>query len=295
VRPAAFERVPTGPMPHHEIESALREERELVLSLGGYALELAGGVLVANERIPVPRFNFVQYVRIHRNRQSTFLERALDHYFQRALRPSIRIEHPVPDFLDNSLRQLGFQPTPSPWSLLLRRRPVKTARTGGEYVVRTATADELPFLASFWTGATEREEFLRALAVVLEHPNPEEGLVPGIALRDGAPISAALLHTHRSSVGIHGVVTQPAARGQGAATALVAGLLELPPAGEKTGTVAMWSDSTRLDRRLGDLGFEVAVRYTVYELPAGAHLASPTAPAPAPPRWRPPRGRPTTP
>jgi GNAT superfamily N-acetyltransferase len=277
------------PDEHHLIDAALREERELVLSLGGYALELAGGVLVANERIPVPRFNFVQYVRLHRNRQSTFLERALDHYFQRALRPSIRAEQPVPDFLDASLRRLGFRPKPEPWSLLLRRRPSRPLPSESTYAVRTATADELPLLSAFWTGPSEREEFLRALAVALEHPNPDEWLVPGIAVRNGSPASAALLHTDRSSVGIHGVVTQPSERGQGAATALVAGLLENSHAKEKTGAVAMWSDSARLDRRLGSLGFEVVARYSVYELPAEAQLAMPSPAPAAPPRWRPPK------
>jgi GNAT superfamily N-acetyltransferase len=273
----------------HEVESALREERELILSLGGYALELSGGVLVANERIPVPRFNFVQYVRIHRNRQSTFLERALDHYFQRALRPSIRVESPVPGFLDASLQHLGFRPARSPWSLLLRHRVPPIDRALSRYDVRTATAEDLPLLASFWTGPTEREEFLRALAVALEHPNPGEGLVPGVALRGGTPVSAALLHTDRACVGIHGVVTLPSERGQGAATALVDGLLREPQAREKSGPVAMWSDSPRLDRRLESLGFEVAVRYSVYELPTGAELAIPPVSPPAPPHWRPPR------
>jgi GNAT superfamily N-acetyltransferase len=281
--------VSPAPDEHHLIEAALREERELVLSLGGYALELAGGVMVANERIPVPRFNFIQYVRLHRNRQATFLERALDHYFQRALRPSIRAERPVPDFLDASLRHLGFRPKPEPWSLLLRRRPSRALPQGTTYAVRTATADELPLLAGFWTGPSEQEEFLRALAVALEHPNPDEWLVPGIALRDGSPASAALLHADRSSVGIHGVATQPTERGQGAATALVAGLLEESHAQAKSGPVAMWSDSSRLERRLSDLGFEVAVRYSVYELPPEAQLAMPSTSPPAPPRWRPPK------
>lgn len=271
------------------IDAALREEREFVLSLGGYALELAGGVLVANERIPVPRFNFVQYVRIHRNRQSAFLERALDHFFQRALRPSIRVERPVPDFLDGSLRRLGFRLAPEPWSLLLRRRLDRPRRPGPPFEVRPATNDELPLFAGFWTGTSEREEFLRALTVALEHPNPEEWLVPGIALRDGTPASAALLHTHGSAVGIHGVVTQPSERGQGAATALVAGLLDDPHVKPKAGPVAMWSDSPRLDRRLGDLGFDVAARYSVYELPGNAALALPAVPLAAAPRWRPPR------
>ncbi|MCI4348048.1 MAG: hypothetical protein L3J97_05455, partial [Thermoplasmata archaeon] len=154
------------------LEAALREERELVLSLGGYAVELAGGVLVVNERIPVPRFNFVQYVRLHRNRQSTFFERALDHYFQRALRPSIRVEQPVEGFVDETMRRLGFRPAAHPWSLLLRERAPKSHFSKDRYEVRTALADELPLLAQFWAGDAEKEEFLRALTVALEHPNP---------------------------------------------------------------------------------------------------------------------------
>ncbi|MCI4353278.1 MAG: GNAT family N-acetyltransferase [Thermoplasmata archaeon] len=271
------------------LEAALREERELVLSLGGYAVELPGGVLVVNERIPVPRFNFIQYVRLHRNRQSAFFERALDHYFQRALRPSIRVEQPVEDFLDATLRRLGFRPTPHPWSLLLRRRAPTPLPSEDRYEVRTARGEELPLLARFWAGESETEEFLRALSVALEHPNPEEQLRPAVALRNGAPVSAALLHTYRSSAGIHGVVTQPSERGQGAATALVAGLTQkaiLPPT---TDPIAMWSDSSRLETRLGGLGFDLTARFVVYELPRDAELAWPSATAPATPRWRPTR------
>jgi hypothetical protein len=281
--------VPLGPGEDHSIESALREERELVLSLGGYALELAGGVLVVNERIPVPRFNFVQYIRIHRNRQSAFIERALDHYFQRALRPSVRAEQPVPDFLDASLRRLGFRLTPTAWSLLLHQGGGTPGPTDPLYEVRPATAEELPLVARFWTADSEREEFLRALSVGLEHPNPEENLVPAVAMRDGRPASAALLHRFRSSVGVHGVVTQPSERGQGAATALVDGLLKEPLVPGGASPFAMWSDSERLDRRLGTLGFQVAMRYSVYELPAQAELSLPATAPPAPPRWRPPR------
>jgi acetyltransferase (GNAT) family protein len=278
-----------------EVEAALREERELVLSLGGYAVEIAGGVLVVNERIPVPRFNFIQSVRLHRNRQSGFLERALDHYFQRALRPTIRAEQPVPEFLDVSLRRLGFRGSPEPWSLLLRHDRSPPAETPTPFEVRTATAEELPVVARFWTGDGEGEEFVRALTVALEHPNPDESLVPGIALRDGVLASAALLHTHRSAVGIHGVVTQPSERGRGAATALVAGLLNRVPALPLSGPTAMWSDRPRLDARLRRLGFEAAVRYSVYELPVEAELAGPPTPPSSVPRWRPPRNPPRPP
>jgi hypothetical protein len=280
--------VASGPGEPAEIESALREERELVLSLGGYAVELAGGVLVVNERVPVPRFNFIQYIRLHRHRQTTFLEKALDHYFQRALRPTIRAELPVPSFLDESLGRLGFRATGMPWSLLIRRRRAQPNLDRSPYQVRAAVSEELPFLARFWTGPAEAEEFLRALTVALEHPNPGEGLVPGIALKDGQPISAALLHTDRTSVGVHGVVTQPTARGQGAATSLVAGLLDEPLARDRTGPIAMWSDSSRLELHLGKLGFDVATRYAVYELPPDVELALPAAAPLSPPRWRPP-------
>ena len=273
------------------IEPVLREERELVMSLGGYALELAGGVLVVNERVPVPRFNFVQYVRIHRNRQSPFLERTLDHYFQRALRPSIRVELPVDSFLDTSLRGLGFRPIAEPLSLLLFRGAAHTVPAQSAYEVRAATADEIPSMARFWTGEMESEELVRALTVALEHPNPDEQLVPVISLRRGKAVSAALVHRHRDCVGIHGVVTQPSERGQGAATALVAGALHLPPVHSATDLVAMWSGSSRLDRRLASLGFEVACQYAVYELPPEAVLALPAAGPPGPPRWRPARSR----
>lgn len=271
-----------------EIEAALREERGFVLSLGGYALELAGGVLLVHERIPVPRFNFVQSVRLHRRRQSAFLERVLDHYFQRALRPTIRVETPVPEFLDATLRQMGFRPASEPWSLLLRRRP-STGPATSPFEVRRATAEELPWIASFWTGEADREEFLRALTVAMEHPNPHESVVPGVALRGGVPASAGLLHVDGFGSGIHGVVTQPSERGRGAATALVAGLLQEIPAAAANHPVAMWSDHPRLETRLETLGFGTAARYAVYALPPDAELALPSAGPPGPPRWRPPR------
>lgn len=280
--------MPESDESHIAVEQALREERGLVLTLGGYAVEFAGGVLVANERIPVPRFNFVQWVRVHRRRQAAFLERALDHFFQRAIRPSIRVERPVPGFLDDSLGRLGFRPAAEPWSLLLRDGP-PPGPPAAPYEVRTARPEELPLVARFWTGDREREEFLRAISVALEHPNPDETLVPGVALRHGAPASAALLHTCGTTIGIHGVVTQPDVRGLGAATALVAGLLHATAAPGRARRTAMWSGSGRLESRLGNLGFSVAARYSVYELPPDARLELPATGPAGPPRWRPPR------
>ncbi|MCI4367196.1 MAG: hypothetical protein L3K08_05550, partial [Thermoplasmata archaeon] len=69
-------------------EAARAAERGFVRLLGGYTVGLAGGTLLVNERIPVPRFNIVQSVRVARTRQAQFFESALDHYFQRGVRPS---------------------------------------------------------------------------------------------------------------------------------------------------------------------------------------------------------------
>ncbi|HTT45035.1 MAG TPA: hypothetical protein VMH38_03340, partial [Thermoplasmata archaeon] len=80
----------TGPT-EPEVEAALATERQFVLTLGGFALELAGATLVTHEKLPVPRFNFVQELGVGRERQTTFFEHALDHYFQRALRPTFRV------------------------------------------------------------------------------------------------------------------------------------------------------------------------------------------------------------
>ncbi len=276
------------------VEAALREERELVLTLGGFALEQAGGVMVLNERIPVPRFNFVQYIRVHRNRQSAFLERALDHYFQRALRPSIRVERPVPDFLEDSLRRLGFRAGPNPMTLLLRARSSADLSTDPRYEVRPSTSTEVPSVAGFWAGASEQEELVRALDVAVHHPNPDEIVAPIVALRNGTPVSAALLHSYRASIGIHAVVTRSVDRGQGAATALVSGILQPPLVAASGAPVAMWSENPRLTEHLRPLGFEVRREYSVFELAPGTELSLPAVAPPAPPRWRPPRTRPSS-
>jgi GNAT superfamily N-acetyltransferase len=274
------------------VDRALREERELVLTLGGYAVELPGGVLVVNERVPVPRFNFVQSVRLHRNRQSAFFERALDHYFQRALRPSIRVERPVPSFVHDTLHRLGFRLGATPWTLRLRAPTATIQPPSSRYEVRPAIPDELPSLTRLWAARSEGEELLRALSVAVAHPNPDERLVPAIALRDGAVASAALLHVYRSTAGIHAVVTQSSERGRGAATALVQALVHWVPPPAARAPIAIWSDSPRLDQGLARLGFEAAATFSNYSLPEDAELALPAVGPPGPPRWRPPRAGP---
>jgi GNAT superfamily N-acetyltransferase len=274
------------------VDAALREERGLVLSLGGYAVELSGGVLVVNERIPVPRFNFVQQVTVSRSRQSAFLEWALDHYFQRALRPSFRLEESATAGpFRATLEKFGFRSAGSR-RLLLRTASGVGAIPPSSLEVGGVPSDDLPAVAAFWTGERERAEFLRALDVVVHHPNPQERLLPVWARSQGAPVAAGLWHRFEAAYGIHGIATRPEARGQGAATGLVAWVLahEVPP---EARVVAIWADSDRLERGLVRLGFETVRRYTEFSLPPDAELALPPAAAPGPPRWRPPRSLPT--
>ncbi|MCI4330650.1 MAG: GNAT family N-acetyltransferase [Thermoplasmata archaeon] len=270
-----------------QLERALREEREFVLTLGGFALEIPGATLVTHERVPVPRFNFVQDVRVGPGRQAAFFERALDHYFQRTLRPSVRIGEPVPAHLDSGLRRFGFRRRGEPHTVLLHAR-VGGPRAPGGFEIRRARPEEVDSLVRFWTGEAEGDEFRRSLTVAWEHPNPGESLRPLLAERDGVVVAAALIYETERTVGLHAVSTQPSARGQGAATALVAHALaaEIPPSAE---VVTISSENERTERRLNSLGFAAARRYAVYELPPSASLQMPDPGPPPPPRWRPPR------
>ena len=270
-----------------EIEAALDSERQFVLTLGGFALEIAGAALVTHEKLPVPRFNFVQELGVGRERQASFFEHALDHYFQRALRPTFRVPDPVAEHVDAGLRRFGFLPKPAPLVLMLSGGPPGVPRNSAVRVREAAHAD-LDLVASFWTSEAERPEFRTALDVAWSHPNPHETLVPLLASIDDEPVSAALVYRYRSAAGIHAVATRPSARGQGAASDVV-GFARTHEVGGPGARYSMFADSARLVRRLETLGFRVARTFTEYELPAAAQLAFP-APGPAlGPRWRPPR------
>jgi GNAT superfamily N-acetyltransferase len=275
-------------MRHPELEGVLREERELVLALGGFALEFAGGILVTNERIPVPRFNFVQELSLSRERMSAFFEKALDHYFQRAIRPEFHLPEPAPAHLAAVLEHYGFSPRAEPRSILLCPRSVPLPPPPPGFSARAAAPGELDIVVDFLAAPRERDELRRGLEVMMEHPNPDERLVPAIAFDGRAVASAALLHRHRARWGIHAVATQPSARGRGAASALVLAALDgIIPAAE--GPVAIWADHARIRRRLEALGFHEIARRRVFQLDPKAELHLPP-PGPTPgPLWRPPR------
>ena len=269
------------------VDAALDAERQLVHTLGGFTLELAGAALVTHEKLPVPRFNFVQELGVGRERQTAFFEHALDHYFQRALRPTFRVPRPVPSHVDSGLRRFGFLPKDDALVLMLS--------TGGaphlappNVDVREAKHDELDLVASFWTGERERPEFRTALDIAWTHPNPNERLVPLLASLEGGVVSAALAYRYRRSVGLHAVATRTPARGRGAASALVTYAVAKEVAGPAE-VYAILADSERLERRLESLGFRAARAFTEYELPRSAELSFPSPGPPSGPRWRPPR------
>lgn len=270
-------------------EAGLREEREFVLALGGYALEIPGGTLVTNERVPVPAFNFVQEVRIGPERQAAFFERALDHYFQRALRPTFRVPEPVPAHVERTLRSFAFRAREERLTLLVTTSPPSRPALGKpKFRIRPARVDEIDRVSRFWSGEREGEELRRALTVVLAHPNPGERLVPTLALDGERPLAAALAYTSGDTRGIHAVATEPQERGRGAATELVASVLASKEPKAPTRT-CIFAESARLEQHLKGLGFRSVGRWVLYELPPDAELTLPSPGPPQPPRWRPPR------
>ena len=275
------------PVEDQEAADALQSERQFVLALGGFALHIAGATLVTHEKLPVPRFNFVEVGRVSPERQTAFFERALDHYFQRALRPTFRLRPPVPSHLDRGLRSFGFRPRPDPL-VLLGGSGGRSGAESARYTVRVADRSELDLVASFWTSERERPEFRSALDTAWSHPNPEERLQPVLA-RDGEQVvAAALVYRYGAAAGLFAVATQPEARGRGAASDLVRGVLAQEVAGPGA---RYWitADSPRLRARLELLGFRPLVSFDQYELPPDAVLAMPPLGPAGPPRWRPPR------
>jgi len=275
-----------------EIEAALDSERQFVLTLGGFALEIAGAALVTHEKLPVPRFNFVQELGVGPERQTSFFEHALDHYFQRALRPTFRVPIPVPPHVDAGLRRFGFRPKPAPLLLMLASGPPPPPLNAA-VEVRVAHPSDLDLIASFWTSERERPEFRAALDIAWSHPNPHESLVPLLAVLEGEAVSAALVYRYRTAAGIHAVATRSSARGRGAASDLV-GFARAREVAGPGARYSIFADSERLERRLAMLGFRSVRSFTEYELPRSAELAFPSPGPPLAPRWRPPRSPVTT-
>ncbi len=267
--------------------ACLHSEQSFIRALGGFVLGVAGGELVTHERVPLPQFNFVQVREVAPERRTAFFERALDHYFQRALRPTFRLPNPTPSHLDASLRGLGFRPRSE--SLTVMRPLHPRAPSGDAYDVRAAREADFDGLLELWTGVKDRPELRSALDVVWHHPNPDEQLTPVLAARGGRAVSGGLLYEHAGVAGLHLIATRTGARGQGAASSLVSGVFAAGGAGASEPGFLL-ADSDRLRAGLARLGFRSEEEFRVYELPKEAELSLPVAPPPGAPRWRPPRG-----
>jgi GNAT superfamily N-acetyltransferase len=256
--------------------------------LGGYSISLHGGVFVVHEKIPFPRFNFVQEVDVRRERSTGFFEFALDHYFARAIRPTFRVAADAPAHAGDTLARLGFHRREGGLDLLATITGGGSRSEEASIEVRPANPEELDAVVTFFASPAEQLELRRQLEVAWDRPGREERLTPLLGLRDGKPVATALVHRHRTTIGIHGVATRPAARGLGVATSLVRRALldDLTPAGS---TSWLLSEHGSLERHLAPLGFRKVASYSVFDLPPGAELSLPPAGPPTPARWRPPR------
>ena len=283
---------PSGPVERDVEERAVAEaldaEVEYVLALGGWVVRLPGANLVLHEKIPAPRVNYVSVGRIAPQRQTAFFERALDQYFQRAIRPRFRLPSPAPPHLRAGLERLGFRRKADPLVLLLEATS-PTSEERLESPIRPARDTDLDALAEFWAAPKERPEFRTALDIAWHHPNPDERLLPIVQRDDAGVVGAALLYRYRHAAAIDLVGTRAASRGRGTASDLVRYALRARPQGGPV-RFAMLADSGRLVDRLTALGFAPAAAFEEYELSAEADLALPEPGPPGPPRWRPPRG-----
>jgi len=278
-----------GELPFRDpVETALAAEQQFVRTLGGFVMGISGGDLVVHDRIPLARFNFVVVHSFSPERRAAFFERALDQYFQRAIRPTFRVAHPVSAHVDSGLRSLGFRPNSASLTLLLSGGEIGPPPSS-DLTVRPATEAEFDSILSLWTTERERPELRTALDIVWHHPNPEERLTPMVAARATDIVSAGILYEARGEMGLHFIATRPGEEGQGAASELVAGVFAASE-GRTRVNGFLFADSPRLEARLVRLGFRPARLFTVYELPVDAALALPPVPPTGPPQWRPPRG-----
>ncbi len=252
----------------------LREDRAFALLFGGYAVELPEATLVVNERVPVPRFNYAQDVRVSRGRTSAFLERTLEHYYQRALRPSFELPCGLaqPELV-RALEDQGFEKRGGAPREIFAWRPQPLPELDGRYQVRPAREEERTDFATFYAEERFREELVRYLDVAESHPNQGDRTVAYLALAGGEWVAAGLFHRSAYGSTLHGVATKPESRGRGAASALVAGVLRE----EGPGATLPFALSVPGGRPspLLKLGFVPALSYDVYSLAPGRQPPGP--------------------
>lgn len=282
------QRVSTDPVPGPGSAPFLAAERGFVATLGGYALELAGGTLTVHERLAVPRFNFVGELRATVERSTAFFEAALDHYFQRALRPSFRLARPADDRLVSPLEKLAFRPA-GELRLFVAEASSPAPPPRGFEVADASEGPALDQVVGFLSAERERLELRRSLEVAARYPHRGERLQPALATAGGQAVCAGLLYVRDAAAVVPALATQPTQRGRGAASQLV-GYLRGRAREAGAERLGLFATDPALAAPLARLGFTEERVWTVYELPPDARLELPPMGPPAPPRWRPPRG-----
>jgi hypothetical protein len=269
----------------------LRAHEAFVVALGGSVLEIAGARLVLHERVPAPTFNYIVLGAIGPGRQAAFFERALDHYFQRAVRPAVLAPTPLARHLEEGLQRFGFRVEADPVRVLQAVGPPAEAPTPAGLSVAELAPGEIGRILPFWAESQESEELARSFQVLVHHPNPDESTRAWVVSEAGQDLASAVAYGIGTLRGLHGIGTVSGARGRGAASAVVrAALAAIGPS-----SAAPLTTLARGDRALASLerlGFAATATLAEYRLPKEAELHLPALGPPAPPRWRPPRGRP---
>ena len=271
---------PSSP-PLHVLAAALREERHFSELLGGYSVELAEAHLVVNEKVPVPRFNFVQDVRCGGGRVAAFVERTLEHYYQRALRPTFEVPLDAPR--EGVRRALGLAGYDSRGETHLRhllvwdrtQTPARVLAAGPngdhELTVEPLEEDELDVFVDLVAESQMRfrEEVRRYVEVGMSHPNPGERVVPYVARKRGEPVSFGLFLAHPGASGLFAVGTATSAREQGCASALVAEVLRREGA-RAADPLCISAEGQAPPRPLLELGFRPWATFEIFELSGSA-------------------------
>lgn len=262
------------PLGERRRREALAIDRRFSFLFGGYGVELPEAHLVVNERLPAPRFNWVQDLRCSPGRATAFLERTLDHYYQRALRPTFEVRsEEVDPGIEKALGLAHYERQgPSRRRQLLRWEPGEGAArlgpsAGGDaaQVPAPLTDEELPAFAELLVLPRQQPEVVRCLQVAQTHPNPGER-VAVYAVRGPSGLRSVALYLRQGGhAGLFAVGTRPEDRSRGLATELVAGVLRAEALPQAVPVVLSF-EGPKPPAPLLRLGFEPLVSFDVFAL-----------------------------
>lgn len=268
--PAPLSPVAAPVSPEPWLTLALQEERRLSQIFGGYTVELPGAHLVVNEKVPVPRFNWVQDVRCGPGRVTALLERVFDHYYQRALRPIVELPSDLPQpWLVKALGMAGYLPKGPEHRRHLMvwdgfPRPEEAPRTPS-LRIEPVPAEEIDLFVDFLIEPKHRTEVYRSLETVMVHPNAGEIALPYVARVAEDPVAFGLFHRYGAASALFAVGTVAKERRKGFATSLVAEIVRREgPRSPSPLLISM--EGERPPRPLVTMGFVPWASFDRYEL-----------------------------